>query len=246
MRDQPPTAPAPGDDRPVLDRLGMIRHQQVLVKKQLGTQPETGRAGTVRCVEREMTRGKLPVTDPALGTGVLVAQQPLRPGRRDRLGHPARQNLHQAVTPSQGRLNRVSHPRPAFAPDHQPVDDQFDCVFSSFLQLDRFGHIDHFTVDPGADETFCLDPRQHIAKLAFAIADQRRQQHHPCPLAQGHDLVHDLARGLGTDRPTALVTMRLANARKQQPQVLVDLCRGRNRRARIGRGGALLDGNRRR
>ena len=82
-----------------------------------------------------------------------------------------------------------------------------------------------------------------LAKLALASAHDRR--HHRDALARGvgpaalHNLRHDLLGRLPRDGPVAVRTVRLANRRIQQPQVVVDLGDRADGRTR-GAGGRLL------
>src|SRR5205085_8971850 len=61
-----------------------------------------------------------------------------------------------------------------------------------------------------------------------------------------HGLVDDLLDGLADDRPAADRAVRLAHGRPQKPQVVVDLGDGADGRARVARGGLLVDRDRRR
>ena len=65
------------------------------------------------------------------------------------------------------------------------------------------------------------------------------------PVRQRQDLVDDLRHALALDL-VAVRAVRVANAREQQAQVVVDLGDRANRRARVARGALLVDGDRRR
>ena len=66
------------------------------------------------------------------------------------------------------------------------------------------------------------------------------------PSRQLHHLVDDLLGRLAHDRASADRAVRLAHARPQQPQVVVDLGHRPDRRARVARGRLLVDRDRRR
>ena len=58
--------------------------------------------------------------------------------------------------------------------------------------------------------------------------------------------IDDLLGRLAGDRPATDVTVRVADPRPQQTQVVVDLSDGSDRRARVARGRLLVDRDRRR
>ena len=87
---------------------------------------------------------------------------------------------------------------------------------------------------------------EQLAVLALAPAHDRREHHEARALGQLHHLVDDLLGRLAHDRPPADGAVRLAHARPQQPQVVVDLGHRPDRRARVARGRLLVDRDRRR
>ena len=82
--------------------------------------------------------------------------------------------------------------------------------------------------------------------LALALAHDRGEQHEALAARARHDRVHHLGDGLRFERHPVVRAARLAGAREEQPQVVVDLGDGPDRRARVVGGGFLLDGDRRR
>ena len=62
----------------------------------------------------------------------------------------------------------------------------------------------------------------------------------------GQNLIDDLLRRLAKNRLTGSRIVRLADGRKQDPEIIVNLGRGRDGRPGIGSGAALLDRDRRR
>ncbi len=109
-----------------------------------------------------------------------------------------------------------------------------------------FAELINLAVDFRAHETRAPHVRQLLAILALAIAHDRREDVNPRALGELHDLIDDLLDALLSDFFSAVVTERVADAREQQSQVVVDLGDGADRRARIARGGFLLDRDRRR
>ena len=99
-------------------------------------------------------------------------------------------------------------------------------------------------VDLDAGEALGAQLLELLAVLALAAAHDRRQDHEPRAVLQVHDLVDDLLGRLRRDRPAAVEAVRLADARPQQAQVVVDLRHGADRRARVARGRLLVDRDR--
>ena len=85
-----------------------------------------------------------------------------------------------------------------------------------------------------------------LAVLPLAPAHDRRHDHEPRALLEGHHLVDDLLRRLRGDRPPAVEAVRLADPRPQQAQVVVDLRDRADRRPRVARRRLLVDRDRRR
>ena len=98
-----------------------------------------------------------------------------------------------------------------------------------------------------ADAAVALQPEllEQLLELALAAADDRRHHQEAGPLGQGHHPVGDLLDRLPLDRLTALGAVRLADPRPEQAQVVVDLGHRPDRRARVPRGGLLVDRDRR-
>ena len=90
-----------------------------------------------------------------------------------------------------------------------------------------------------------LEIGEQVDELALALAHQRRQHLEAAALRQLQDPVDDGLRRLARDRAAALGAVRLADAREEQTQVVVDLGDGADRRARVARGRLLVDRDRR-
>ena len=83
--------------------------------------------------------------------------------------------------------------------------------------------------------------RQVLLELALAAPHDGRQHVDPGVLRVRQDLRHDLVRRLRRDGEAALRAVGHADVREQQPQVVVDLGDGADRRARVRAGRLLLD-----
>ena len=84
------------------------------------------------------------------------------------------------------------------------------------------------------------------ANVPLLLAHHRRQHREARPLGQLQHQVDHLLDRLRRDRLAAVVAVDGADARPQQPQVVVDLGRRADRRARVARARLLLDRDRRR
>ena len=108
-------------------------------------------------------------------------------------------------------------------------------------KLDLLGQVAHFAVHPHTDVT--LPPRvlKHLHMLALFAADDRREDLHARFFLQSHQPVDNLVDCLLVDFLAALGAVRRADARPQQTHVIVNLGDRADRRARVLRGGFLVD-----
>ena len=110
----------------------------------------------------------------------------------------------------------------------------------------RFGDLVERAVDFDALIAALHEFGEFLAVLAFAAAHDRRQEINPRAFGQRQDAVDHLRDGLALDRQTRRRRIGHADAGPEQPHIIVDFGDGAHRRARIARGGFLLDGNGRR
>ena len=99
-------------------------------------------------------------------------------------------------------------------------------------------------LDPG--EAFLADVLEDVLVPALLAAHHRRLDHEAGARLQSQDLVDDLLLALPLDGPAADPAVRVADARVEQAQVVVDLGDRAHRGARVARGGLLVDGDGRR
>ena len=145
-----------------------------------------------------------------------------------------------------GRLDRVGEPLAQVRPHHQPVDHHRDVVLELLVERDLLLEPPQLAVDLHAREALGAQLLEELPVLALAAADDRREHHELRALLERHHLVDDLLGRLGRDRPAAVVAVRMADPRPQQAQVVVDLGDRADGRARVPRGGLLVDRDRRR
>ena len=121
----------------------------------------------------------------------------------------------------------------------------FDCVLVISFELRRFIQIRNDAVDASADIALGSQAFQDMLVLALAARDQWCEQHDTRPFWQGHHLIDHLAHCLGLQRLPVLWAPWLSNTRVQKAQVVVNFGDCPYRRARVVRGGLLLNRDRR-
>ena len=129
---------------------------------------------------------------------------------------------------------------------HDAVDHHVDVVGEFLVERRHVGDLVELAVDLDALEALLHELGEFLAVLALAAAHHRREQIKPRAFRQRQDAVDHLRHGLALDRQPGRGRVGHADARPQQPHVVVDLGDGADRGARIARGGLLLDGDGRR
>ena len=229
-------------DRAALDRPARVEHEALRIGLQVRAEARAGRAGAVGRVEREEARRDLRERGPAVRARVVGREDLLRPvghGQDDEPVGDARRRLDRvgqalAVLLVVGRLG------------HEAVHDDLDRVLLLLVELGRIVEIHHLPVHAGAEEPL-LDHLGHLLLvLALLAGDVGGEHDELAPEREPQSPVHHLLDGLRLDRPAALGAVGLADRGVEEPQVVVDLGDRADRRARVARGRALLDGDRRR
>ena len=228
----------PGRERALADRQHRIGHDQLGIDLERRAEAGAGRAGAVRRVERERARRELGQRDAVLGARELLGVGVHGPVD---LAH-----LDEAVADAQRRLDRVVQPLAQVVLDDEAVDDRRDVVLELLVERRHLVEQVGLAVDAHAREALAAQALEHVAVLALAAAHERRVDREARALGQRQHLVDDLLRRLAGDRPAADRAVRPPDAREQQPQVVVHLGHGADRRARVARGRLLVDRDRRR
>ena len=129
--------------------------------------------------------------------------------------------------------------------DDVAVHHDLDGVALVLVQRGCFRQVVLLPVHADAHEA--LPPRrlEDAVTLRLAVLHQRPEHEQPRALRQAQDLVDDLLHRLALDL-VAVGAVRVADAREQQPQMVVDLRDGPDGRPRIPRGALLVDRDRRR
>ena len=231
-------ADRPGHERAAVERDRAVRDEQVGVDLLLRAETRAARAGAVRRVEREDARLQLGQRDAVVRAGELLGEEHrLAVDDVDR-DEPVRERCR--------RLDRLREARAEVRLHHEPVDHDLDRVLELLVEDDLLLEQPRLTVDLHAREALGADLVEHVAELALAVAHDRRVDRELRPLGQTEHLVDDVLEALAGDRLAADRAMRMADARVQQAQVVVDLGHRADRRARVPRGRLLVDRDRRR
>ena len=230
-------AERPGHERALADRERRVGHEQVGVDLLLRAEAGAARAGAVRRVEAEDARLELRQADAVLGAGEVLAE-----GELVAVEHV---DDDQAVGERGCGLDRLREALPQVLFHHEAVDDDLDRVLELLVERRRLFEQVLLAVDLHAREPFCAELLEDVLVLALAVADDRRVDRELRSRGELQDLVDDRLLALAGDRAAADRAVRLADARVEQAQVVVDLGDGADRRARVAAGGLLVDRDRR-
>ena len=190
----------------------------------------------MRRVEGEGARLELRERD-----AVLRARQVLREGQRLAVDHV---DDHEPLGERRRGLDGLRQPLPQVGLHREPVDDHLDRVLVLLVELDLLLEQSLLAVDLHPGEPVPPELLEDVLELALAVAGDRRVDGELRALRQAQHLLHDLIEGLAGDRPPADRAVRPADPRVQEPQVVVDLGDGADRRARVARSRLLVDRDR--
>ena len=131
----------------------------------------------------------------------------------------------------------------ALAARDQAVDDHRDVVLVALLELRGLGELDQVAVDDRPREALRAELGEQVDELALLLVHDGGHDLEARALGQLDELIGDLLHGLTLDDRVALGAVRDADARPQQPQVVVDLGDGAHGRARVAVRRLLIDRN---
>ena len=109
------------------------------------------------------------------------------------------------------------------------------------VEHDLVVEVAHLAVDLDPREAVVAQLAEELAVLALAAAHDRRDHAEPRAGLELEHLVDDLLERLPLDGPAAVGAVRVADARVEQAQVVVDLGDGAHRGARVARRRLLVD-----
>jgi len=147
---------------------------------------------------------------------------------------------------AQRGLERFGQPLLGIRIHLQPVHHDLDGVFFGFLQRRQGVDFVNLAVDAQPRETLRAQLVEQIQLLALALHHQRRKNHDACAFRQIQHVIDHLPDTLRLQHQIMLRAIRVAGAREQQAQVVVDFGDRADRGTRVMRSGLLLDRDRRR
>ena len=227
-------APPPGRaNGALLDGKVAVRDNAVRVNALLNAQTRAYRTRAIWVVEREHARRKLLDRNAAVVAGVVL---------RERDGFAANDiRNHQTSRQRRRGLHRISNASAGIRANHYAVNHDLDVVLLGLCQLKFFRKVVDFAVYAHTDIALLVGILKHLNVLALLAADDRRKQLHTRLFFKRHQPVNDLVDGLLVDLLAAFRAVRRTDARPQQTHIVVNLGDCANRRARVLRGGLLVD-----
>ena len=232
----------PGVQRALVERLLLVRDDQLRVDLHAGADAGAVRAGAEGGVEGEGARLQLLERQVVVRAVEVLGEHPL--ALRIVLVEVDEVEDHHAAGQPERGLDGVGEPPLRALLDREAVDDHLDRVLLLLLQLRRLGELDRLPVDARPAVALRLKLVEEVDELALALAHQRREHLEAAARLQAEHPVDDRLRRLPGDGTPALGAVRLADAREEQPQVVVDLGDGADGRTGVARGRLLVDGDR--
>ena len=235
--------PVPGLDRPILEALVRIRYNQLRVDFQAETQTCAGRAGTIGGVEGEGTGLDLiQLQFVPVGAGTFLGERLTPSGvllvEIDEVDNDG------SLGKAEGRFHGVGQALSGRRLDDQAVNHHLYGVLLLFGQFDFLGKLAHLAVDDCPGVSIRTQQFQCLDEFALAALGNGGQNLEARSFRLAQEVVNNLLRGLRPYLLTADRTVRDARTGEEEPQVVIDLGNGSNRRAGIAIGGLLVDGNR--
>ena len=175
-------------------------------------------------------------------TGIVLREGQLlfRPVRveDDHTNHPAGQRRSGFDAVGQAGAD-------GFLLHHEAVHNDIDGMLDVLIQLDFFRQIVHASVHTDADIAALGRVLEDLLVHTLLRTDHRREDHKALAVLQLHQLRDNLVDRLLLDDLAADRAVGNADARIEQTQIVVNFRNGTDGRARVLRGGFLIDGNRR-
>jgi hypothetical protein len=150
-----------------------------------------------------------------------------------------------AVGVAQRRLERLGEALLRVGAGLQPVDHDLDRVLRVLSELRQGLDVVDLPVDAQAHEPLRAQLVEEIGLLALAAGDDRREDHQLRVLGQREHVVDHLRHRLRLEREQVVRAIGRADAREEEPQVVVDLGDRADGGARVVRRRLLLDRDRR-
>src|SRR5262245_2490567 len=240
-------------ERPVVERQGRVRDEEIGVERVARAEPVAVRAHALRTVEAEELRGGGLVTPMTICAGVVGGEEDVF-GRRGRVvallarrvGRLLDGDDQGPVGEGEGLFDRLRQSRADARLVLQAVDDDLDVVLDSLVEAQLVGEADEPPVHPGADVAALEHVREEVLEFPLLSANDRGENEEARLRRQGQDAVNYLLAGLGGDRPAAVGAMSLADSGVEHAEEVRDLSHRADRGPGVAAGGLLLDADGRR
>jgi hypothetical protein len=167
----------------------------------------------------------------------MLAELPLAPVND---GEPCSSVAH-----LESKLKGIREALPEAGAENQPVHDRLDPLHRPGSIRRSPVEVHDVPVPARPNEPLSAKAGEDAMELAARGALLRRQQEDPRVLGKPEGVVHHLLDGHGQDHTVASGAVRLPQASKEHPQVVVDLGDGADGGPWVTAGGSLLDSNRR-
>ena len=224
------------------ERLGerhrRIGDEQVGVDLLLGAEARAARTGAVRRVEGEDARLELRQRDAVLGAGEALGEGQL-------LLLVEQVDDDEALGEVDRGLDGLEEPAAELGLHPETVDHDLDRVLELLVERDLVLEEALLAVHLHAGEAVAAELVQEVLVLALPVADDGCVDREARALGELQDLIHDCLDRLAGDGPAADRTVRAADARVEQAQVVVDLRDRAHRGPRVSGGRLLVDRDRR-
>ena len=155
------------------------------------------------------------------------------------------QDLGRTAGELESRLDRLGQALPNVVAADEAVDHHLDGVglVAGQVDLGPVGQLEGDAIDSDPGETLLGQVVEQGRVLPLAATDHRCHDLEPGALRELEHPVDDLLGGLAGHRTAALGTVGMTDAGVEQPQVVVDLGDGPDRRTGIARCRLLVDGD---
>ncbi len=129
--------------------------------------------------------------------------------------------------------------------DDVAVDDDLDRVALVLVERRRLGQVVLLAVDPDPHEALLAGRLEDPVALGLAVLDERPEDEQARPLRAGARTWSTICWTVWRSISWPYGAVRVADPGEQQPEVVVDLGDGADRRARVPDGALLVDRDRR-
>ncbi len=153
---------------------------------------------------------------------------------------------HDAACQLERGLDGISNALLGLLLDGDSVDDNVNVVLFLLVQGGDLADAVRLAVHLHPGVALRRQVPKHLGVLALAASDHRRKNLGARAFGHSQNLVDDLLRALLSDRLATHNAVRVADASKKKPEVVVDLGDRADRRTRVAAGRLLVDGDRRR